>query len=196
MSSERKRVGSSMNQLPIAYSKLSSNLSDTISRSANYNNALATALKILCEFIDWDYGEIWTLCNDSNILQISPIWYFYDRAKNDECRLSWQQFQLCSQEFTLHLGEGLPGRVCLSHRAEWIADVSSESEKYFLRNLIAKAFGVRTALGVPVQIEGKGQSVFVFFNSEIYTQDPDLMQFVETTALHFGESLSQSAIAA
>ena len=116
------------NHLQIDRSKLSSHLSDAVNKSVSYDDALAAGLRILCEYINWDYGEIWILDQDSGILQISPIWCFHDRAKNDECRLSWQQFQVCSQEFTLHLGEGLPGRVCLSHRAEWIAEVSIASE--------------------------------------------------------------------
>ena len=184
------------NHLQIDRSKLSSHLSDAVNKSVSYDDALAAGLRILCEYINWDYGEIWILDQDSGILQISPIWCFHDRAKNDECRLSWQQFQVCSQEFTLHLGEGLPGRVCLSHRAEWIAEVSIASEKYFLRHLIAKAFGLKAALGVPVKIEGERQSVFVFFNSEVCEQDPDLMQSVEIASMGFGEDLSRMTIVA
>lgn len=182
-------------QRPIIDSKLSSNLSEAVNKSVSRHEALAAGLRILCEFIDWDYGEIWTLDPASNILQISPTWCFHDRTNSAECRLSWQQFQLCSQEFTLHLGEGLPGRVCLSRRAEWISDVSSRSENYFLRNLIAKAFGLRAGLGIPVYIESETQIVFVFFNAEVCEKDLFLMQLVESAAIHFSEVLARAAIA-
>jgi GAF domain len=183
------------NRLPIIDSNLSSNLSEAVNKSVSRHEALVAGLRILCEFIDWDYGEIWILDQDSDVLQISPTWHFHDRTHSDECRLSWQQFQLCSQEFTLHLGEGLPGRVCLSRRAEWISDVTSRSENYFLRNLIAKAFGLRAGLGVPVYIESATQVVFVFFNSEVCEKDLFLMQLVENAAIHFSEVLARAAIA-
>lgn len=182
------------NQLPIQDSKLFLDLNEAVCGVVNCNDALAAGLRVLCEFIDWDYGEIWILDRESNMLQISPTWYFHDRTNSHECRLSWQQFQLCSQEFTLHLGEGLPGRVCLSRRAEWISDVSSRSENYFLRNLIAKAFGLRAGLDVPISLESGTQAVFVFFNSEVCEQDPYLMQRVENAALYFSRILAKTAI--
>jgi GAF domain-containing protein len=181
-------------QLSIHDFKLFSNLSEAVNRSVSYDAALTAGLRILCEFINWDYGEIWILDRDCNILQISPTWYFHDRTNRNDCRLSWRQFQLCSQEFTLHLGEGLPGRVCLSCEAEWISDVSSQSENYFLRHLIAKAFGIRAGLGVPVNIEGITQAVFVFFNSEVCEEDSNLMQRVENAVIHFSEVLARTAI--
>jgi GAF domain len=182
------------NRLPIINSKLSSNLNEAVNSSVSRNEALAAGLRILCEFINWDYGEIWMLDRDCDVLQISPTWHFHDRTHSDECRLSWRQFQLCSQEFTLHLGEGLPGRVCLSQRAEWISDVSSQSENYFLRHLIAKAFGVRAGLGIPVNIESRTQAVFVFLNSDVCKEDLTLMQQVENAAIHFSEVLARTAI--
>jgi hypothetical protein len=175
-------------------SKLFSDLSEAVNKSVSCNAVLTDGLRILCEFINWDYGEIWMLDRDFNILQISPTWYFHDRTNSNDCRLSWRQFQLCSQEFTLHLGEGLPGRVCLSCQGEWISDVSSQSENYFLRHLIAKAFGIRAGLGVPVNIAGRTQAVFIFFNSDVCEEDSSLMQRVENAAAHFSEVLARTTI--
>jgi hypothetical protein len=89
-------------------------------------------------------------------------------------QLAWEQFRACSEEFVLHPGEGLPGRVWSSQQPEWIVDVSIQSESYFLRNQIAKAFGAKSAFGVPV-VEGQVGVVLAFFMSKVWDNNSQLM---------------------
>jgi hypothetical protein len=75
MSSQGKNGGLLLkHQLSINDSKLFSDLSEAVNGSLSCNAALTDGLRILCEFINWDYGEIWILDRDCNILQISPTW--------------------------------------------------------------------------------------------------------------------------
>jgi hypothetical protein len=64
--------------------------------------------------------------------------------------LSLEQFRLCSEGFVLSPGEGLPGRVWLSEQPEWIADATAQSESYWLRNQLARAFDIGAGFGVPI----------------------------------------------
>lgn len=58
-----------------------------------------------------------------------------------------------------------------SQPTEWIVDVSAQSESYFLRNQIAKAFGAKPA--------SVCQAVVAFFKSEAQNQNAQLMAATE-----------------
>jgi hypothetical protein len=106
--------------------------------------------------------------------------------------LSWQQFRLCSLDFTLHLGEGLPGRVCLFQRPEWVADVSIQSEGYFLRNQIAKAFSVRAGLGLPILVEQQIKAALVFFKAKPCQEDREIMEWLQAVIQHVNTLLAEA----
>lgn len=153
----------------------------TISISPNH---LGEILSKICELTDFHYGEIWLPNPENNLLELSPIYHVViGNYQND-----LENFRLCSQDFILSKGEGLPGRVWLWKQPEWMPDVSAESEGYFLRNQIAKAFGVRTGFAVPKIIEEKVFMIFAFFTCDIRSYSPEClalgMNSVELTLLN------------
>lgn len=117
---------------------------------------------------------------DNTILELSPARYISTRVDSDRY-LAWEQFRFCSEDFVLHPGEGLPGRVWSSQQPEWIADVSMQAESYFLRNQIAKAFSVKSGFGVPV-VEGQVGVVLVFFMSKVWDENSQLMASTQAIA--------------
>lgn len=134
--------------------------------------ALSSLLKAVCDETGWEYGESWFLSPTGQLLEIRPIWYIQEHLSSNR-RLDWEHFHLCSQNFVFHVGEGLPGRVWATQRGEWIADVSAEQQSDFLRNQIAKAFGAKSSLGLP--LSGVAFSaVLAFFSSEARLEDLEL----------------------
>lgn len=134
-------------------------------------------LQQVCQTTDWEYGEVWLLKIDSPILELSSAWYVSAQLDSDR-QLAWKQFRYCSEKFILRIGEGLPGRVWASQTTEWIMDVSAQSESYFLRNQIAKAFGAKASLGLPINTNDM-QAVVAFFRSEAQNQNSQLMAATE-----------------
>ncbi len=164
--------------------KLFEKLTRTVHQGMSFEDFCETALQEICQTIDWDYGEIWVMQKDDSTLNLSPTWYLSPSIQEAGRCLSWQQFRVCSLNFTLHLWEGLPGRACLSHQPEWVPDVSIQSEGYFLRNQIAKAFSVRAGLGLPVLVEQKVLAVLVFFKASSCEADLEIMQWLQTVIRH------------
>ena len=150
--------------------------------AAELDSVLADMLKTVCETIGWEYGEAW-MAIDDRTLQLSSTWQTKTRMSRDR-QLDWEHFHACSQKFVLHSGEGLPGRVWATQAPEWMVDVSAESESYFLRHQIAKAFGVKAGLGVPVMIQ-HSQVVLVFFRSEARRVNQRCIGLTETTVAQF-----------
>jgi GAF domain-containing protein len=161
---------------------------EAISQLSRLEAAFAIALGQICEFTGWHYGEVWLPHSNGTILELSRAsWIKSHLGSADE--LTVRQFQDCSKECILSPGEGLPGRVWLSQHPEWILDVSIESETYFLRNQIAKTFGVKTGLGVPIFVNNQVTAVFVFFMLEVRSVDRVLLERIQVAVSQISEFL-------
>ena len=151
-----------------------------------FNEQIVFTLAKICHSSHFVYGEAWIPIPEKNILQLSPNYYIAPSTDKQTLEEFWdsksdfvvsvQQFWLCSQEFILSKGEGLPGRVWLSKKPEWILDVTAESEGYFLRNQIAKAFGIKTGFAVPVMANDQVLMVLAFFSLDIRPQDLEILK--------------------
>ncbi|HEY9636952.1 MAG TPA: GAF domain-containing protein [Coleofasciculaceae cyanobacterium] len=151
-------------------------LTQAINQAADFDTALAVTLSQVCEFTDWDYGEAWISDRDDTILKLHSAWCVHT-YRESACVLALEQFRNCSEGFILHPSEGLPGRVWSSQQPEWMSDASAESETYFLRNQIAKAFAVKAGLGVPILVNSQMRAVFCFFMLEARAEDKQLVEF-------------------
>ena len=160
-------------------------LSQAVREAPDFHAALFVALTQVCEVSGWDYGEVWIPCKDNMVLELSPVFYISKR-KGSDSMLALEQFRLCSEAFVLSPATGLAGRVWSSQQPEWIPDVSAHSEAYFLRNQIAKAYGVKAGLGVPILANHQVLAVLVFFMSEAHEEDSRLVELVVAVATHLG----------
>ena len=164
-----------------AKSQLLHTLTQLISKTTELNAVLNATLGTVCESINWDYAEAWIPKQDGTILELSPAWYVNPKRSIDRVS-DLEKFWLCSQEFILSPGVGLPGRVLSSQQPEWMLDASVSSETYFLRHYIAKAFGIKTGLGVPILANAQVIAVLVFFRSQICEPDPQVIELAMAAA--------------
>ena len=152
-----------------------------IGKTTELNAVLAATLRTVCESINWDYGEAWMLSQDGTILELIPAWYVNPKRSVEQVS-DLEKFRICSEDFILSPGVGLPGRVWSSQQPEWMLDASAQSETYFLRHYIAKAFGIKTGLGVPILANAQVIAVLVFFRSEICEEDPQVIELAMAAA--------------
>ena len=75
-------------------------------------------------------------------------------------------------------GEGLPGRVLSTQRAEWVADVVADAN--FPRASVALRHGLRTAYAFPVMAAGNVTSVVELFTEEMMVADPAVLAALES----------------
>lgn len=153
----------------------------TCADASMLDDNLAAALKRVCQAINWDYGEVWIPNNEGTLLEISPIWYGHQSRSYDRLD-ALEKFKICSEKFVLSIDEGLPGRIWRSRKTEWIDDVSIESENYFLRNQIAKAFTIKAGFGFPVFRDHKIIAIFVFFTDYACEENHYLVQLAVSAA--------------
>ena len=172
--------------------QLLQNLLQAIGEAPDFHTALSVTLSQVCEVTGWDYGEAWIPCENDTVLELSPALYI-STTRHSTSVASLEQFRLCSEDFILPPATGLPGRVWSSQQPEWISDVSAESETYFLRNLIAKALGIRAGFGVPILANHQVLAVLVFFMLEVREEDRRLVELVIAIATHLGAMFHRSS---
>ena len=171
-----------MSQQTVAKIQNLQTLTQAISQAPDFDTALAVTLSQVCEFTNWDYGEAWISDNDETILKLHSAWSIHTERDSDFI-VALEQFRNCSQDFILHPGEGLPGRVWSSQQPEWMSDASAESETYFLRNQVAKAFGVKAGLALPILVNSQVRTVVVFFMLEAAAEDKGLVELTQTAVM-------------
>ena len=160
-------------------------LNQSMSEASNFQEALVIALSKVGETTDWDYGEAWIPSQEGTVLELSPAWY-RNTNKDSAWLLAVEQFRHCSEGFIFPPAIGLPGRVWSSRQPEWICDASAKSETYFLRNQLAKAFGIRAGFGVPVLADHQVLAVLVFFMSQAQGEDHQRAGIAQAAATQLG----------
>jgi hypothetical protein len=151
------------------------------------SDKLKLILHEICQLTNFSYGEIWFPNDENNFLELSSNYYIV----NDIHQYDLELFYECSQGFIMSKGEGLPGRVFLSHEPEWILDISSteseesfESKDSFLRNTIAEVCGVKTGFAVPVKIEKKVLMIMAFFTCKLRSYSAECLILADSIIKH------------
>lgn len=166
---ERKRMEDEVNLLK--------NISLSIGKSEDFDSALKEVLARVCEFTGWVFGEAWFPNADGTLLEYSSICYCRDGSMRRFCEMSKLSV------FTK--GSGLPGRVWLTKKPEWIRDVTIK-DSGFLRSDLALESGIKSGLGVPIIVGEDVLAVIVFFMSHVREEDRRLISIIWAVASQLG----------
>lgn len=148
----------------------------TIVESKDTHTALVMVLRKVCETTGWIYGEAWVPVSDGARLECSPSWYSKVGGL--------EKFRNASEGCTFLPGIGLPGRVWLSKKPVWIRDVTVDTN--FPRASLARKYGLKAAMGIPVLANGTVVAVLVFFVFEPRVEDERLVGLVSAIAAQLG----------
>ncbi len=138
-------------------------------------------LRVLCESLKFDLGEIWQINPASNRLVHARSWSASARR--------FLQFQAISQTLQFRCGEGLPGRVWDTHAPEWIEDVTES--RSFTRAGAAISAGLRCGFAVPLGLFQKSFGVIAFFSQDRKALDEELIRFLMSIANQMGQFMAR-----
>jgi PAS domain S-box-containing protein len=100
-------------------------------------------------------------------------------------------FKEISQKFKFPPGTGMPGRIWLSRKYEWVPDVSIFSEIDFPRAKFAREAGFRACLGVPIIAKDEVLAVLIFLMFESREEDMRLVDFISVAAAQLGSVIQR-----
>ena len=161
-------------------------MTQAIGESANFHSALGVALRLVCDFTGWAFGEAWIPTGGA--LECSPAWY-----RNTQ---NLDEFRLESKKLNFLPGVGLPGRVWSSKQPEWMQNVSSANDTAFLRKTGALEAGFKSGLGIPIIASDRVLAVLVFFMFTANDENKHLVKLVSTVATQLGALIQRKQVEA
>ncbi|MBT9312696.1 response regulator [Leptothoe kymatousa] len=154
---------------------------ESTQQSGIFAQFLSDVLSQGCQTTDWDFGEVWVPHANGQTLVCSSVSYGHEATHI-------QSFRKESLGFQFKHGEGLPGRVWVSQKPEWIEDIATLTPETYARFKIAKDANLRTALAIPIIMADTVQAVLVFYSCAVRPENPQLMAMMPAM-LHLGLTL-------
>jgi signal transduction histidine kinase len=155
-------------------------VTEALAGSATLADAIPSILRVLCDCLGSELGEMWSLDPASGVLRWNGSWHTPG--------LEASEFESLSRDMTFAPAVGLPGRVLATGQPVWIADVASTlpAEVCFLRMVDAAKIGLRAAVGFPILNEHRVTGVMVFFDRKIRRPDDDLLKMMADIGSRIG----------
>lgn len=147
-----------------------------LAESATLLIATGKMLEIICERLNWDFGIIWAVDNESNVLRCTRVWQVPNIQSKD--------FQHESLHLSLAPGAGLTGQVWDKRKAIWKTDLLNDDS--FIRKKSAAKIGLKTAVAFPIIYENKVLGVMEFFSRNSIKSDKNLLLWFESIGNQFG----------
>jgi len=142
---------------------------------------IRAALNAICEALAWEYGALWILDREANVLRCLESWF----APHQE----FPHFEAMTRTIVFRRGVGMPGRVWASGEPAWIPNLIEDSN--FPRASAASQDGLRAALGFPVTVAGELVGVMEFFSRTAGTFDESLVHMLGATGGQIGQFIER-----
>jgi len=150
---------------------LSGDLLRQIATAANEapsaEKALAVCLEAISRHGGWHLADVFVLADDVSG-DMAPAGLWWSDNPND-----FTKFRQSTENTRFAPGTGLPGRVAMSGKPAWIADI--HKDKNFPRAKLAGDMEVASGFAFPVLVGQKVTAVLEFFSRDIRENDDNLM---------------------
>ena len=160
-------------------------IKDAVSRIFSEASTMAEAaprvIKAICETAAWDFGALWLVNRNSNVLACADMWCLPS--------IDLSGFAAVTREITFEVGIGLPGRVWESAAPAWISDVLKDDN--FPRAPVAVSVGFHGAVGFPIKLENEVFGVLEFFSRETREPDDEFQEMVGNLGRQFGQFIER-----
>jgi PAS domain S-box-containing protein len=152
-----------------------------LAESPTLHEATPKILQAICESLEWEMGQFWSVDQDADLIRCTDIWH--------SPSVNMVRFIAISKVTAFPRGTGLPGRVWASGAPTWIPDVLKDAN--FPRLAIAAKEGLHAALGFPIQRPGLVLGVMEFFSRKIQEPDTDLLQMLSAIGSQIGQFMER-----
>lgn len=173
-------------------------VSKLVNRTDDFAQAAEEVMRLFAKRRGWPHVELWAATDrqglgdaktkDSEHSVSLKLCRAFSEEPNEDSPLS-----LFSKESTgmlFQAGDGVPGRVWLSMRPEWVTGLSVV--KNFKRADLARKHGVKACLAVPVTITGKIEGILCFYDVKHRPYDNHCLELAMRLAWALGNAIGGS----
>ncbi|GJQ57242.1 MAG: hypothetical protein SCALA701_00430 [Candidatus Scalindua sp.] len=147
-----------------------------LAESGSIREASPKILQAICTALEWDFGEIWLINQEDNVLSVSDFWHKPSRV--------FDEFITVTKQISFPSKIGLPGRVWEISKPVWIEDVIRDTN--FPRTAVAEKEGLHGAFGVPITNGNEVLGTICFFSHDIRQPDKDLLEMMVAIGIQIG----------
>jgi PAS domain S-box-containing protein len=162
---------------------LHSSISQVLAASQALAETETSILRVLCEFLEFDYGEFWRLDRASGKLVHQQSWH---RSSHD-----FEALKAAARAMQFSKGQGLAGRVWATGSPVWVESIGSEPALRSAKVLVDAGF--QSAFALPVALGAETLGVMEFFGCEAQEADEDLLRVVATIGSQVGQFLARKS---
>ena len=157
-------------------------VSRVLTEAERQKEANVGILKLLCEFLEYEFGQIWMFDHWSAELIAVESWQFPPGNYN--------QFEKAGRQLRFELGSGLPGRSWEAGKPLWISDMSAASD--FGRAETALHEGLHSALAFPITLKSEVLGVVELFSKDLREPDEELLKAVLNIGTQLGQFVARN----
>jgi PAS domain S-box-containing protein len=151
-------------------------------------DALAAALREICEFKGWPLAHVYLPAGDgSGQLAPTKIWHPSKAGP-------YESFRRLTEATRFEPGEGLPGRVLSSGEPAWIRDVTEDDN--FPRASVAAQQGLAAAFGFPARSGDQVVAILEFFTTDVLPPEPRFLETLKEIGAQLGEVIRRQDVEA
>jgi len=138
-------------------------IADAAAEAETLDETYQVCLDKVGDHMDWPVGHIYLLSKEAADQVVpSKVWHLSNKRR-------FAAFRKATEKTAFKRGEGLPGRVWKGGAAEWIVDVTEDTN--FPRAAVAKKCGLKAGFAFPVTSEHGVIAVLEFFTNEAIEPD-------------------------
>lgn len=144
-------------------------ISKLVTRAENFPDAAQEVMRLFCKRRAWTHAELWTAGKRPVAPETDPeesiVLNYCSSVSNTgpgQDPVNLQRFSKESKSFVFRAKQCVQGRVWSSMRPEWVAGLSDP--KIFRRSALARKYGLKVCLAVPVTITGKIEAIMCFYD--------------------------------
>lgn len=145
-----------------------------LSESHTLASAAPPILQALCEGLDWDIGELWSVDSEAGVLRRTAAWHSPSNQ--------FPAFDAVPPGKTQTRGSGLAGRVWASGSPAWIEDIAHAPR--VANASAAVKDGMRSAFAYPIKLDREVLGVLTFYaRAEQENSSEELQQTVSAVGV-------------
>lgn len=160
-----------------------------LSEAETLGEASPRMLQSVCEYLEWDTGEIWLVDVKANALRCEDVWC---SPTLPAAAADVTEFQATTRQLTFAPGVGLPGRVWATGEPHWIEDIRRDSGSVL--GLVATKNGLHGAVAVPIEFRGEILGVAGFFDTNVRPRDDLMLSMMTVLGSQIGQFIKRMEV--
>jgi PAS domain S-box-containing protein len=179
---ERKEAEAALSR-QTSYIQLLEKIAVAANEASIIEDALQICLDEVCDLTGWPVGHVFMPAgDDAGVLISTKLWHLDNLGE-------FKTFKKITEQTRFALGIGLPGRVLSSGKAEWVNDVTKDTN--FPRAKHAENIGVKGAFCFPVWIGNTVAAVLEFYTPELVEPDEQLLEVMANVGTQLGRVIER-----